>query len=138
MAHRTAWVTLITTLMLLNAGCGTVGNVVSDAPPKPYGGVLRDCEKIAGLGEPQRNPNAPGLLGDTLLLRSLDSAGTFLLVAIDLPLSVIGDTLTLPYTLNYPDPRMLPPAQRTNPPTDTSAPDDLNRTHLTPPARTPP
>lgn len=83
------------------SGCGTVMNVsdrddvslMRDGPTKVYGGVSWDaasgCEYLVEVVKPKES-----------LLDRLQSlaCGTYLL-AIDLPLSVLGDTLTLPFTI---------------------------------------
>ena len=78
---------LLAALLLLTPGCGTLLNL--GFGPKPFGGVGADCF-MAGecLDEPQTLPFVLFWLAD-------------------LPFSLLGDTLTLPYTLGDPDPHPL-------------------------------
>ncbi|MBN9517859.1 YceK/YidQ family lipoprotein [bacterium] len=91
----------------LSSGCyGTVMNVA--LPPAPegvrtrghdefppgkrvYGGVRADVEMVAESLEAVRDPSNPKA--------GLDLLG--LIILFDLPGSLIGDTITLPYTLAY-------------------------------------
>jgi uncharacterized protein YceK len=76
------------------AGCGTAANLrgaAADSPTsRPYGGVQSDAEA------------ALALLGDTsgghggLIGRALQFVIAPYLLAVDLPISAVGDTLTLP------------------------------------------
>jgi len=100
-------------LLSMQAGCGTVQNVRSQEAqlpqtlltagwpsmggttvPKPYGGVAIDLECARHVEWPPRVHGwGPGLLvlsaaGDAVLLGAL---------AVDLPLSAVADTLTLPW-----------------------------------------
>lgn len=90
----------LATLAFLSGGCGTVWNlrqtaarkVVPEEPPdapmdRIYGGVRADWSEFKRL---KYDPESPYL-----------GPGTFLPPLIDLPFSVIGDTLTLPYTLAW-------------------------------------
>jgi uncharacterized protein YceK len=82
-------------------GCGTLANLpnetlvgVVDFMPHEqiYGGVQRDAEVAQ-----ERLKNVVSPKGDNGRVESLVAAGY--LAMIDLPLSVIGDTLTLPITI---------------------------------------
>jgi len=66
--------------LLLLAGCGTIQDLVEEQ--RVYGGVRRDLEfrSFPHFGPFGNDP-------------------TFLLLAIDLPLCLVADTLLLPYTL---------------------------------------
>lgn len=65
-------------------GCGTMSNLTDQAPAvRAYGGVQRDWMVLKMAQE-----DDSGILW-----------GAIPSLAIDLPLSVVGDTLTLPYTL---------------------------------------
>jgi uncharacterized protein YceK len=71
------------TLMLLSlacCGCGTVRNLEHTESTKPFGGVAQSSKMIRGEGH----------------------MGLFLvpLGLLDLPLSLIGDVVTLPWTFN--------------------------------------
>lgn len=72
---------ILATLFL--SGCGTVGNVVTiglpAAPMRPYGGVAHDFRDIADASLPVGSRIGP---------------------ALDLPLTTIADTLTLPFTIS--------------------------------------
>jgi uncharacterized protein YceK len=65
-------------------GCGTMRNL-SEQNPEPYGGLRHDAKVVRDVFEPKTPRNMP-----VLML----SIGT-----IDLPLSLIGDTVTLPIVL---------------------------------------
>ena len=78
---------------LLSGGCGTFENLREATPPKDscdvslktvYGGVRSDCSYLAEWANP-KGPEPKYLL----------------LTALDLPFTLIGDTITLPYTLAY-------------------------------------
>jgi uncharacterized protein YceK len=86
---------------LSSAGCGTIANLVTQRPENngrsPFGGVKQDvwCIKKAANGEfgfwtqpksePQQHPQVAPML----------------FCAADLPLSLIGDVVTWPYTAAY-------------------------------------
>ena len=86
--------------LLIMAGCGSISNL-SEGPgmhekrvrTMPYGGVLIDAEVLA---EPCTDPNISVFGGIFAIFFGL----------IDLPLSIVVDTLSLPYTipkaLSYP------------------------------------
>ena len=87
----------VAALALLGQGCGTVGNLqrtagakeVPELPPdapmdRVYGGVRSDWAWVAG------GPGGPP-----------PGTGSFLSALLDLPLSAVGDTLTLPYVLAW-------------------------------------
>lgn len=71
-------------LAVLTSGCGTIANL-NTGEPDFYGGVQKD---IQWLATPSRQPEGIGLanLG-------------FLTLFVDLPLSIIGDTLTMPIAI---------------------------------------
>jgi uncharacterized protein YceK len=125
----------LATLAISSGGCGTVRNLqqavgpkdVPEMPPdapmkRVYGGVRSDWSELAGW---QRDPEAP-------------HPGTYLSALIDLPLSAVGDTLTLPYTLawekglfgmrlmNYP-PEYATPAAEVEPPVRAGSPPDTEQ-----------
>ena len=74
---------VVSVLICLLAGCGTICNMAQEGGPQVYGGVAFD---IALIGKEIQNP-AP----------SPEQAN--LMGVIDFPLSLIGDTITLPITL---------------------------------------
>jgi uncharacterized protein YceK len=69
---------------LLAGGCGTIANLKTGKPDF-YGGVQKD---VQFLGTPRPQPAGIGIsnLGALVLL-------------VDLPLSVVGDTLTMPLAI---------------------------------------
>jgi uncharacterized protein YceK len=71
-------------LALLASGCGTITNLKTGEPDF-YGGVQKD---IQWLATPSRQPEGIGIanLG-------------FLTLFVDLPMSIIGDTLTMPIAI---------------------------------------
>jgi len=71
------------------SGCGTMENLSGSGGP--YGGVRDDASIIAGCLSPGENATSN---------RAADLAVATLLL-IDLPLSVIGDTVTLPLSLLF-------------------------------------
>ncbi len=84
------------------AGCGTVANLVNKSPPEaggksPFGGVRNDvwCIEKAANGEPGfwTHPTSGSEQHPRVAL--------MLLCAADLPLSLIGDVVTWPYTAAY-------------------------------------
>jgi uncharacterized protein YceK len=84
------------------SGCGTVSNLAGpDAKARVYGGVRQDCAAFYGMevnAAALRSPNCDtfdGNKNNDIVLRSPFAV----FAALDLPLSVVGDTLTLPYTL---------------------------------------
>jgi uncharacterized protein YceK len=85
MAYRAICVALLLSTVPL-AGCGTIGNLARPGPPVgggkvPFGGVQLDQEHIQQAS-------------------AEDSKKRLLWVA-DLPLSLIGDVVTWPYTATY-------------------------------------
>src|SRR5262245_32033064 len=98
-AGRAIWVFAATILL---SGCGTTMNLLGykhgpvDLTPRlspealPYGGVMLDAGFLAWGGITYVNNRTPPTLREAAM-------GSLLLL--DLPLSFIGDTLTLPFTL---------------------------------------
>lgn len=95
-AVNPAWA--VATLALLLSGCGTAANTLwwsrDEGGLRVYGGVRAETEKLRQhVADPER----------------ADSRD--LLLALDLPLSLVGDTLTLPITVpvaltrSYSDPK---------------------------------
>jgi uncharacterized protein YceK len=83
---------------LLLAGCGTVANLWNSHPEQggrtPFGGVHRDmaCLKKAANGEPTLGAHST---------RQPAQVAILLACAADLPLSLIGDVATWPYTAAF-------------------------------------
>jgi uncharacterized protein YceK len=80
-------------------GCGTVTNltvaeICQDPPRSPYGGVRCDAESIPDYFA---GPFAQEHV-EPLIIPGAWLAGIYVLF-VDTPLSVLGDTLTLPYTV---------------------------------------
>lgn len=86
---------------LLTAGCGTVANLVRSRPEEggraPFGGVKQDVSCL--------NRAANGELGAGAHARpeteQYPQMALVLFCAVDLPLSLIGDLVTWPYTAAY-------------------------------------
>ncbi len=112
----------------LTAGCGTVTNLVLPGPEEggktPFGGVRQDkqCMEKAASGElaftkhPAPKPPMQEQQPQVVLA---------LLCAADIPLSLVGDVLTLPYTLGYTwinQPVPYPPVIVPNPPVTLNPP----------------
>jgi uncharacterized protein YceK len=70
-------------ILLVAAGCGTTGNLFSDRPAY-FGGVAGDWDSFDQYA---KEPAAHSFFSDFFW-------GTYL--ALDVPLSAVGDTLTLP------------------------------------------
>jgi uncharacterized protein YceK len=76
------WAAAVAVLPVLG-GCGTLSNITDQAPAvRAYGGVQRDWMLLTMAQE-----------DDSGIMWAFVPA-----LAVDLPLSVVGDTLTLPYT----------------------------------------
>jgi len=77
-------------------GCGTFGNVAFERTPRVYGGVRNDAEMIGdGFEFMQADSLQPIAEGGAPIF------GLFLVGVgiVDMPLSLAGDTVTLPYVL---------------------------------------
>jgi hypothetical protein len=101
MAYRTLCVALLLSSLLI-AGCGTVANLINKSPPEaggkvPFGGVKQDlsCIHNAANGE---SPFGTHPKPDS---EQHPQVGVMLLCAADLPLSLVGDVVTWPYTAAY-------------------------------------
>src|SRR5690242_10542993 len=81
----------------LLGGCGTVANVTLSGPPsgggalKVYGGVQRDLDIVRDC---TTNPDHPKDNAEAVCF-----AAAVTVAAVDMPFSVIADTLTLPITI---------------------------------------
>jgi uncharacterized protein YceK len=84
--------------VLSSAGCGTAANLVGAGPGKkvPFGGVMRDAR---GMTE-ARGGAAPAGPGEEWEPKPHQLVA-LVLCAADLPLSLVGDVLTWPYTRSY-------------------------------------
>jgi hypothetical protein len=105
-------------------GCGTALNLSSGSypcgvccgnpeAPKPFGGVLLDCEGGKSLYE-------HGIVSANVV----KIGGALFLWGIDLPLSALGDTATLPYTC-FVHPKPAGPAPGNAPPAAGDTPANL-------------
>ncbi|MFO0796582.1 MAG: hypothetical protein U0804_03840 [Gemmataceae bacterium] len=117
MTSRAVCVALL--LSALSAtGCGTVANLAGAGPgaKAPFGGVAHDvrCLNGASAGHSGVGPlEADGMTGPRV--------GSMILCAADLPLSLVGDALTWPYTRAYTcvnEPTDLPPILVAPPPAE--------------------
>jgi len=79
-------------LAVLASGCGTVHNL-SEGQGTPYGGVREDAEKGAERWRDWCHPSGH------CVPPAVDLMFAAYQLAVDLPLSTIGDTLTLPWTI---------------------------------------
>jgi uncharacterized protein YceK len=80
-------------IAILSGGCGTVENLQESMPPKSscgeswksvYGGVRKDCSNLV----------------ESFSSKDKDQSN-LILTTLDVPFSLIGDTITLPYTVAY-------------------------------------
>jgi uncharacterized protein YceK len=102
---RRAAVLLAAVIASAVSGCGTFCNVIPEphkiGPPGPrplkvYGGVQTDCEALATAFQGGQTPS----LGPVAkVLEASYIAGMGACVLVDLPLSALADTLTLPCTI---------------------------------------
>src|SRR4051812_7258911 len=85
---------LLLSMAPLLSGCGTAINTFVAHPPDArtqiYGGVKLDAGVLGHAFDSERNGNDDG---------PLDRARWVPLVIVDLPLSFVGDTLMLPFTV---------------------------------------
>jgi uncharacterized protein YceK len=99
MAFRAIYFGLI--LALCNAGCGTVANLAhsnaEEGGRSPFGGVRHD---VAGI-EKALNGESRASLDPLSDSDEYPRYGLLLACGVDLPFSVLGDTLTWPYTAAY-------------------------------------
>jgi uncharacterized protein YceK len=95
MNYQTVSVLVFVSIVLPCAGCGTVENLQETVPTKNstdvpwktiYGGVRSDCTYFGWPVDPDSS-----LLTMTYCFTRI----------LDIPFSVVGDTITLPYTLAY-------------------------------------
>jgi uncharacterized protein YceK len=75
------------------SGCGTSLNLDGDS--RVYGGVVQDFQIAKERLAQAANPSWPGTPGSSPAWNITVSA----LALVDLPLSLLGDTLTLPFTI---------------------------------------
>jgi uncharacterized protein YceK len=76
---------LPTLIALLGSGCGTIENLHTDSTP--FGGTRYDVDYVM-------NGSGKSPVGDALVFRPM--------AAIDTPVSLVGDLVTLPVTLDTP------------------------------------
>ena len=98
MSNRTKAVATLTLCAALSGGCGTLYNLPPPGPApflgpgdhgsRTYGGVREEWEVLMGKNNTQDYDRIYRMV-----------AAPFL--ALDLPFTLIGDTITLPYTLAY-------------------------------------
>jgi uncharacterized protein YceK len=108
MRKRELAATLVTAATLALGGCGTAANVLLLKPEEGgqsiYGGVQADLHSAKGY--------AAEVSDSSDIREQIDGASEALFVAaLDLPLSAVADTLTLPWTLatRLGQPAMAPP-----------------------------
>ena len=98
MARKLLCAMVVAAILASQSGCGTVANLnaTGRSRPRPYGGVAADLAVCRESLEPTRIHGwFPGFfLVDRTV--AVVTCGFFLL---DLPLSAVGDTLTLPLIL---------------------------------------
>jgi hypothetical protein len=99
MAFRAIGVALLLSCLPI-AGCGTVANLARPGPEggkSPFGGMGQDvwCIKAAANGEMGFRKHA------ALESEQYPPVGLMLFCAADLPLSLVGDVVTWPYTATY-------------------------------------
>lgn len=130
MLRRGVWVAFAVGVSSALAGCGTILNLAEndhtmtlEPTRRVYGGVRLDAAAgpgyLAGAVEPKGKPDleAPGLRG--FLFRAVGdrpvnfALGTAALA--DIPLSAVGDTLTLPLILYWRATGQAPPAAAASP-----------------------
>ena len=115
--YRTQMAWLAAALVCALGGCGTIGNLADPSRTRPFGGVIRDSAASGWLmNEFSEAPSKP----------AAENAGLALavpFVTIDLPLSLVADTVTLPITIPVALMRQGPPEPSQNPgPTKPTAP----------------
>ena len=85
-------------LLVACTGCGTVVNLVTPVQEgKVYGGVKTDVDLIQKLFDGSTASTGP-LASPSQGVGSLFAVACVVLPFMDLPLSLLGDTLTLPLT----------------------------------------
>ena len=98
-----ACVVLVVTT-LLGGGCGTIANLASPhVDGAVYGGARYDIDTINHITGGESSGGAGGYSSGGSLIAMIGFA-LMALPAADLVLSLIGDTLTLPYTLRQEKP----------------------------------
>jgi uncharacterized protein YceK len=77
--------------LLASSGCGTMFNAFGPQEyPHAYGGVEYDCKALQATWSESQNPDE---------FRVAEKLFMTVLVTVDLPLCIVGDTLTLPGVL---------------------------------------
>lgn len=101
---------LAAVLAVLLGGCGTMVNCISTkgaAPRAIYGGVLQDAqngtmhlnEAFSGPAPSFSEMPQPPSAGRDFLVKSFCAGCGVCMLAVDLPVSAVADTLTLPLTV---------------------------------------
>ena len=83
-AMREFSIGLVAVTLIGASGCGTAGNTILRHPPHAYGGVEMDCMAMQGTWSESDKASVPEKVFWTGL------------IAADIPLCIVGDTLTLP------------------------------------------
>lgn len=90
----------VASVALLNGGCGTAVNTVWLAPfeggQRVYGGVRADLGVMRELASGETGMIASG---EPVKMEPGERLRKLFFLSLDLPLSAVGDTLTLPYTI---------------------------------------
>lgn len=90
---------LAVVLLVGGAGCGTMENLVTkekDGGPRVYGGVKADFQACQAIL--QEDPH-PELHRGTKPLVASSKAVRFCMRVVDMPISTVGDTLTIAFAL---------------------------------------
>jgi uncharacterized protein YceK len=82
MPQQASFAFVLMSLCITSAGCGTLHNIEDDPEPAVYGGVRWEVPEI-------RERGGSDMYGDAAVV----------IHCLDLPLTLIGDTVTLPYTI---------------------------------------
>jgi uncharacterized protein YceK len=100
MAYRATCVALLLSTLLI-AGCGTIVNLAKTHPDEggrsPFGGVRQDVSCI----EKAANRESGFRTHPDWELEQHRRAARMVLCTADLPLSLVGDVVTWPYTASY-------------------------------------
>ena len=98
MKTQNVWVSLAA-VALLNGGCGTVCNNAylthEEGGERVFGGVRNDFD---GLRSAANDESGVSIGGEEYVDRE-SQVGKLLFHMLDLPFTVVGDTLSLPYTI---------------------------------------
>jgi hypothetical protein len=126
MVYRFVWVAGLATTALLSSGCGTCANFVpidTVREPRVYGGVRLDCESALQCWNKDGRKIASGELAYGLDLLLVTAFYT-----VEFPLTVVADTLTIPFALDarerhqQQNPPSRPSTRENTSPQDSTAP----------------